>query len=229
MNEPSAPSRSFALGQRQARIFYTVLILDGLLVAAHLLLGQRVPFLNLDLENNLPALYSGLKLIMVGILAFVVYGSSFPTQVNVVRRKKWPWLVFGTMFIYLAMDEMFQLHENIADVLAPLGPAALGWYDNQVFYWTLIFLPFIVLGVSFLAYFIKILPRSGSTRGFLVAGLACFIGVIVAEVVGGFLGSPSVGYFVMTIEESLEFVGATLFLGGVLNVVARLDGERSIM
>jgi hypothetical protein len=115
------------------------------------------------------------------------------------------------LFIYLAFDEVFEIHEKITDFISKEHLVDLGWYDNPVFYWTLIFIPLIILAILFLINFIKEIKDSLVSEYFLL-GLIFFVLVIIFEIIGGFLSQTNFGYTIMTFEEIFELLGASFFL-----------------
>jgi hypothetical protein len=115
------------------------------------------------------------------------------------------------LFFYLTFDEVFEIHEKITDFISKEHLVDLGWYDNPVFYWTLIFIPLIILAILFLINFIKEIKDSLVSEYFLL-GLIFFVLVIIFEIIGGFLSQTNFGYTIMTFEEIFELLGASFFL-----------------
>jgi hypothetical protein len=115
------------------------------------------------------------------------------------------------LFFYLTFDEVFEIHEKITDFISKEHLVDLGWYDNSVFYWTLIFVPLILLAILFLINFIKEIKDSLVSEYFLL-GLIFFVLVIIFEIIGGFLSQTNFGYTIMTFEEIFELLGASFFL-----------------
>ena len=193
------------------KIILLVLLIDALLILLHLFFGQNNYFFNLDMERNLPAVYSGLKLFSIGLLGLYVYWKT--------NKKIWPWLFFGIMLVLGGIDEVFEIHEFLGNYFAQQGLANLNWYDNPVFYWTLVFSPLIITAIVFLIYFIKhFLSQKNKTRQFFIIGLVFFIFVFFLEIIGGFLTDFTELYQVIIVfEESFEIFGATMFLIGTLN------------
>ena len=208
------------ISQKYKRIILLVLLIDVLLILLHLVFGQNYHFFNLDMERNLPAVYSGLKLIFVGSLALFIYLKS--------GKKLWPWLLLGIMLVGGGFDEILEIHETVGNYFARQGLADLGWYSNQVFYWTLVFLPLIILATVFLIYFIKyFLIQNGSVRYFFTIGLICFIFVFILEVAGGFLTHlPNLYQKIIVFEEGFEIFGATMFLIGTLGYLENFQSEK---
>jgi hypothetical protein len=195
----------FFLGTKNRRIITAVVLMDVFLIILHLVFSKNYSFFNLDMECNLPSIYSSFKLIAIGILSSMIF----------LKTKRKIWLIFGSIFIFLGFDEFFEIHERVGNYLAQQGLNQLEWYSNSVFYWTLAFLPLIVLASAFIAYFIiKFLKKNQS---FFTVGFLCFLTVIVLEVIGGFMADKGSLYqMIIVFEESFEIFGATMFLAGVL-------------
>jgi hypothetical protein len=202
------------------KIILLVLLIDVSLILLHLFFSQNNYFFNLDIERNLPAVYSGLKLISIGVLALFIYFK--------LIKKFWPWLFLGLMFIGGGLDEILEIHETVGNYFARQGLTDLDWYSNQVFYWTLVFSPLIIGAVVFLIYFIKhFLFQENKTRWFFIIGLVCFIFVFFLEVAGGFLTHLTELYQkIIVFEEIFEIFGATMFLIGTLGCLENFQSEK---
>lgn len=125
------------------------------------------------------------------------------------------WLMVATGFFALSADETAQLHEMVGNQLAARGlGASYAPESNPGFNWLI---PAIPVGLVFGAALVwasrewyAVAPRS---RMLAVTGLACWVGVLVAE----FVQSQLVWYGITrslegAVEEGLELAGATLFL-----------------
>jgi len=200
--------------QKNRKIILSIFIIDVVIVLLHILFGKVNDFYNLDKEYNLPSFYSAIKLISIGAISFVIFIFAKKKLV----RKKWQeiysWIALGLLFIYLGFDEFFTIHEKTIGYLNPALLVKLGWFSNHVFYWVMLFLPFIILALVLFYYFIKtILTRFHLVRIFFIVGASFFALVIFSEFLGGFM-EGNVGYVIMTLEESFEIFGASSFLAG---------------
>jgi hypothetical protein len=202
------------------KILFLVILLDLILILLHLIWGRGISFVNLDLEYNLPTFYSGFKLVLIGSLAFLGYLKN-----DLIDRAHY-WLVLGAIFIYLGVDEVLELHERIAHYISNQFLSELGWYDNEVFYWTIIFTPLIILAVVFLiTFYQKILASNSRSRKYFLFGLILFVLVIISEIVGGIFTNTNLGYHIMTLEESFEIFGTTFFLGAILRYLESMNSK----
>jgi hypothetical protein len=192
-----------------------VFLFDALLILLHLFFGAANDLINLDKEGNIPTYYAGAKLLAVGILILLlIYRQP--------ERTGWAWLPLGIMFVYLAADEMLELHERLTFALYPAIFAGLAWFSNHVFYWVILFLPLIILAVAYIyfliRYFSQIPPR---TKTLYFAGLGLYVAVIALEFIGGLFTDAPIGYHLMTLEESAEFLGTTCFLWGTIDIISQ--------
>ncbi len=199
-------------------IFWGTVLLDVLILFLHFFWGRENVFFNLDNEKNLPTVYSGIKLLLIGLLATILAYKNIST-------KKFLWFLFAFIFVYLSFDEVFELHEKTMDFLRDGGYLILNWYDNHVFYWTLIFLPLIFGTVVFFLVFIRKLKEEIlSSKKYLIIGFCLFLGVIVLETVGGILYGKTSWYFVLiTVEESFEIFGATIILLALIDLLFKKE------
>ena len=81
------------------------LLVDFLVLLLHCLFPEKT-FFNLDVESNLPTIYQGMKILLLSFLAFYLFLSS-------VDKFKNFWLFFAFVFLFLALDEVGQIHENL--------------------------------------------------------------------------------------------------------------------
>ncbi len=189
-----------------------VFILDIVVIGLHLLFGKEAPLLNLDGENTLPAIYSSLKLALVGSVAFIIFFIG-KKKFLYGMRESFLWVTFGLLFLYLSFDEFFSLHERTIEYLKPSFLLELGWFSNSVFYWVLLFSPLIALTLMMFYVFMKSFFKEYN-KLFLL-GVISFSMVIVLEFIGGLL-EGEIGYSVMTLEESFEIFGTSFFLVSLL-------------
>ena len=91
------------------KIIIWLLIIDLLLVGLHLLWGDQIYIFNLDYELTIPAYYSGLKLVTIGGLMFLIF------KLASKRRDKILYFFLSAFFTILAFDEISELHENLGE------------------------------------------------------------------------------------------------------------------
>ena len=205
------------------RLFALQLVAIGTLVGLyaatkflHVLGGHDYLFglaylLDLDRETNVPAAYSMMVILAnAGLLALIA-------ALYLSRRRPGAWFLFflALVFLFLAYDEAFSVHERIARVLRDL----MGSQRPLHLTWTGVGFAFAAIVALASSRFLLRLPKR--TRGFMVLSGAIFVaGAVGFEVLGGFrqekvLSVPSnpdpVYFALMTVEESLEMLGMALF------------------
>lgn len=172
---------------------------------------------DLSRENNLPAWFSVVLLMLVAVGAAILGAA---TQTG---RRPWYWL--AVLFTYMSLDEATDLHG--------LWPMVFDLYaitDSPygLFLWVV---PGAVLVVVIAALFLRwVLALPRRTRAyFVVAGAVFVTGGIGFEVVGSLVADPTFfnpAYLVAsTLEEVLEMAGVVIMLMG-LAVQAEIIGLR---
>ena len=162
-----------------------------------------VYMLNMDHEQNIPALYSTVLLWISGILTAFIAGS--------VEGSKWfrlKWTLASLIFFFFGIDESLCFHERLNGFfLRDFGIMRLGWV-----------LPYAILMIIFAAIYFKFLfelPKK--TRRLLILGGGLFLsGALVVEVIGGMTRSNDeegmLYHTMVAIEETLEMLGSIAFI-----------------
>ncbi|WP_400078489.1 hypothetical protein [Winogradskyella sp. R77965] len=214
---------------RKSKILLNLFIAIGILAIANLFsvylifnstgMEEKVPrllikFFNVNLEANLPAYFSSLVLLIDGILlALIAYGS------NAKGGKFWHWIVLSGIFVFLALDEMIQIHEQLRAPMETL----LGTTGILYFAW---FIPYvavtIIIGIAYFK-FVKRLPKR-TLKLFILAGVLFISGAVTMEAISGMHaekhGESTLTYALMySFEELLEMSGAALFLYALIDYI----------
>lgn len=202
------------------------LCLDGLVVLAHFLFKNVYGFFDLDGEQNLNSVYSGLKLMFLGGLGIV--------QFLVIRHlkegwgKKLVWLLVALSFIYLGTDEMVAFHERVGFVMNNL--TGLTGFKGASFNWPIYFAPLIALTIIVYFKLLIILWQENRESFWIVLiGFGFLIAALASEIIGGRIIYPRgvisrdfhLYFIFIIIEEAFELLGATFFLAGVFNAVKK--------
>ena len=114
--------------------------IDTALVVLHFFLGlgASLDLFHLDRERNIPAYYSGLQLISIAGLAFLMVLLSFGKERRV-------WGLFTFIFIALSFDEISELHENVTYyMLKVLSVPLPGLFRSPTHNWLFLFSPVII-------------------------------------------------------------------------------------
>ncbi len=178
--------------------------------------SQWVAFFSLSYEENLPTWFSsGLLLACALVLASIAVAK---------REARAPyvghWWGLAAAFLYISLDEIVQLHEH-----------ASAWFDvGGVLYFSWVIPGAIVVALFALSYwgFLAHLPRSVRHR-FVLAGAIYVGGALGLELPLGYwterAGNDNLTYgMIDLVEESLEMIGASLFLYSLLQYLAAPSG-----
>ncbi|MGB8326173.1 MAG: hypothetical protein WCE48_01200 [Steroidobacteraceae bacterium] len=199
--------------------------LNGLLLGLQFYLGESaldtlVDFFDLDLEGNIPSLYSAVTtLACSGWLALIA-------RVNWNRSggQRYHWLGLSVIFVYLGIDEGVAIHEKLSNFMEQYMAAKGFLY----FLWVVPYgIATAVLGLVYFKFWWG-LPKLTRAR-FMVAGLLFVGGAVGLDMVGGYLaeryGTHSVLYTLeYSIEELLEMLGILLFNYALLTYLAEETG-----
>ncbi|WP_457667335.1 hypothetical protein [Thiolapillus sp.] len=179
-----------------------------------------VPLFNLDMESNIPTLFSSVQLLLSGLLLFFIS--------RLLKRKgekSFAWLFLSLIFLFLAVDETASLHESLID------PVRNTIHASGVFYYAWV-IPYGLLLLIFVASYIKFLlrlPRDIMLL-FITSGMLYVTGALGFELLGGWYaeryGEVSVVYATLyTFEETLEMTAISLFIYSLLRYMADKFGN----
>lgn len=187
-------------------------------VLEHAILAALAPLFYVDMEQNIPTLFSVFLLLFVALLLAVI--ATLNRKQRDAHMSKWAVLSFG--FLFMAFDEAFQVHERLnIPVGTLLGDGSLG-----VFYfpWVIpgIALVFI-LGLFFLRFWLH-LPAT--TRFMFLMAASIYLGGAIGIELIGSSHAELHGYenwtysMIATLEESLEMAGLIVFIWALLKYCA---------
>lgn len=164
-------------------------------------------------EFRLPALFATAQLALAATLAWACWQ----------LERRWVWVFAAAVCAYMAVDELFSLHERVGNALRASGriessgPRTVALGSVQVYAWTLVFGPLaLIVGGALFAGFRAVLPPRQ---------LGCLVLAAVVFVVGavGFETRQShalvlerhqvhstASHFNLLVEETLETLGVTL-------------------
>lgn len=198
------------------------LSLDILFVILHFAFGQQINYFNIDLEKNLPTLYQGFKLIVVAV---AIGGILILNQIiyRGTRHRLLLLIPYWLGFIYLALDELGEIHENFGGFINQIGGdavtnyreffASLGFTSAQ---WLLFFLPLMVAAILYLFSLARYFKKQHESKVFIfILAIVCFALVPIIE----FWNTSNTSYDysfdarnkLIALEEYLEMLGASLF------------------
>ncbi len=168
-------------------------------------------FFDVGAEGNLPTFFSVVLFLLLSAGAFVL--GKFNEN-----RNKIAWMFSSVLFLFLALDEFTQIHEQFTEMFQQLLNA-----DGFLFFaWVIPYgIILILLAVLYIPFLIK-LSRKIKTYIFLGAGIYV-LGAIGFEMIGASLyqpGSPTGMYILVSgIEETFEMLGLLLALKGLVTVI----------
>ncbi len=169
--------------------------------------------LSLSYEGNLPTWYSASLLVLCGGVLAVIASAA--------KSDRWRWWLLSVGFFYISFDETVGIHEAVD---------AMFENTSGIFYfgWVLPAAAIVaVLGILYLP-FLRRLPRA-SRRRFVLSGAIYLTGALFLELPLGLwtehAGNENLVYAAIDlIEESLEMIGASLFLVGLVDHLCGDEG-----
>ena len=194
-----------------------LLFFDGLILLLHLTLGSVSTFFHLDFEHNVPTVYQAVKLLSAGYL--LLFGILELKEKFLDAAERWLLYPLAALFIFLGLDEIGVLHENVDHYVREVFPAVadsmlvqaeqVGYFSST---WILYCLSLIILmglyGLYALRFVIRFRPK-------LLVLLIAFGGLLASTLVFEFLANQNhvdAGrYQLLAIfEESSELFGISL-------------------
>ncbi len=179
-----------------------------------------IQWFDLDIENNVPSLYSSFALGICSVIFFIIAVH----KAKPLDYEKLCWFGLGFIFLFLAIDEWFQVHEGIGNIV-----------ENYINATGLLYFPWIIpYGFAVLVFvliylkFILFLPKKTAIL-FILTGTVYLIGAIFFDMLGGreaeLHGFDSVTYSILyTIEEFLEMISIVVLIYSLLSYIEREFG-----
>ena len=169
-----------------------------------------VHLFNMEYENNLPSLWSGLLLLYASFLLYCVSKQKFKEN----DRFKWLWALLSLAFFYLCMDEVFELHEKA------MAPTHKLLHTSGIFYYSWIIPAGIAVIIMGLVFVFNLPAR---TRNLFILSAIIYAGSAIGfELLEGPIDQSgqwmSLPYaFMVMIEETLEMFGMCLFTYSIID------------
>ena len=179
----------------------------------------------LDSELNLPTYFQASMLLLSGILLAI--------KAQQVKKGKgkfvFHWQLLSLVFVYLACDEVLQIHEMLSEPTHELFHTSGAFF----FAWYIPVIPVLFLLGLYYLKFILALPNRYKI-GYIISGTAYLLGVIGFEIIGSAFGYEyGLGNFpytmISTLEEVVEMTGLILFVyyNWDINQISN-SGEKSV-
>lgn len=182
-----------------------------------------VPLFHFNGESNVPTLYSSVALLVSSALLLLI-SAGHDKRAPFYRH----WLVLSLVFLFLAIDEIAQIHEQISWAVQE----TLNTSGFLLFAWVIPYgILAIVLAVAY-ARFLLWLPRYHSSL-FIGSGAIFVAGAIGFEMLGAqevdkVAKNPVIFAAFSTVEELLEMSGIALFIYALLDYIGRAHKEVSL-
>lgn len=172
---------------------------------------------NLDMENNLPTLFSFLILIISSLLLFFIFST---TKFSGQKNFKFNWLLLSMIFLFLSFDEALSLHEEITGFIGHYfknrfnGLLRMAWV-----------IPYgilsVIIGFLFLKFFFS-LPKK-TQQWFFISGALFIFGALISELIEGYAKQHGMFLLLQSIkflQEICEMSGITLFIGALISYIS---------
>jgi hypothetical protein len=170
-----------------------------------------------DGEGNIPAWYSASLLLLCALLLAAIAAAHRQQRTGPVVR----WLILSSIFVFLSLDEIAQLHE------LSIRPLRDTFHTTGFFYYGWIIPAGVCVALFTLAYLPLLRKLPSSTRWlFLLAGSLYVGGALGVEAVSGRHASLHgehnlIYHLIVTVEELLEMAGLVVFIYALLDYIGR--------
>lgn len=188
-------------------VFHFIFVAFAIFVP-HFASTALTPLFDLDSERNIPTFYTGILLLGISIAALRL------RQRTKGSLRRTFWTVIAVFFIYWAFDEVFILHERLAQPIRDLLHIGAGSF----FYHAWVLVAMVLIGLVGIFVIInshlKSHPLTKKQLKFLTILLLYMSGIVVLEIVGTKLyGNPQLYRFgIVPLEELFEIGMASYVL-----------------
>jgi hypothetical protein len=177
---------------------------------------------DLDGENNIPSAFSFLLLLITSALL------TFTSSMTRIKKNKKFWSTLSFVFLFLALDELIQIHEHLSEYLKRSGTTVVASSD---YVWVLPYAIFaILIGLFFLKFVLR-LPQATKSLFFL-SGLIYVGSALGIDYIQGIIEKQKLNHFyykVLTlIEEPGEMIGVIIFIYALLGYIFFENGATHI-
>lgn len=184
-------------------------------------LARALGKLHFDREGNPPTFFSVLMLLSSSLALVVIAVEQAHT------RWRWHWAGLAAGFLIIAYDEFAAHHELLIEPLR----TRLGVGGYLYFAWVVPGIALVVVIALVYLPFLAHLPRD-SRRRLVLAAAVYFAGALGLEMIGGNYfeahGRDTTYQLITTVEESLEMIGAILWLYALMRYLTR-EGKTFVL
>jgi hypothetical protein len=194
-----------------------LVLLDGTINYAEWVSAPSIQRLfNIAREDSLANFLGSIETLVVAGVVWLIFVHARRTATP--PRLVVGWGVLAATFTYIGIDDGAQIHERVGSAVAST-PDFFGSYT-----WQIVFVPIFAAAAVLGALVVWHDVPGRSPRALLAAGVLCYIGGVALDYVEGEddtlsnlaedwgLGEYTVTHYSKVIEESLEWLGSTLFL-----------------
>ncbi|QNF34434.1 multidrug transporter [Adhaeribacter swui] len=173
-------------------------------------------FFNVNNEANIPTFYSAFLLLFAALVAYVTFHQA---KVSSSIKQARPWQVLAGLFVFVALDEIVQIHEFTSNFIRPWLKSDL----SGLLYWSWV-IPYFLLFLGVAAYLFRfVLNLPAYTRNIIIlSGFIYVSGAIGLELLEGhFYKLYSLNHkyneLLYCLEEGMEMIGVTTFIYALLD------------
>lgn len=203
-----------------SNLLWLSLGVDVLLITLNVFpIGTRLfdDLFNLDKEANLAVWYSSTKLFVLAVLVWAA--------TEQLSRLKWSLRLAAIAFLCISITETALVHERLFGVAYTM----LKGHEPTVGIpggWIVYFAPVVIAVLACIVICVyRLIQQFAGSRIFMFAGLALWIAALSSELAPYVLGLDD--YTAIRpwqlLEESCEVLGTTAFLGGIMQIVVKLE------
>lgn len=164
-------------------------------------------------------MYEGAKLFIFSILCLIPILKSYLKKETSLLMKSLMWIPLFLMFMWLAIDELAQFHENTKPFLEDISPYWAERFSGSLHKrgynsteWVIFYIPLFLGFLAYLLYAARYMLKKYTFKTFIPAltGIGCYISVIALEVFGMTRFDAQDYSSIYLWEESLEMIGTSL-------------------
>ena len=204
--------------------------------------------IDISRESGLGGWFSSVQTLLSGFTLLLIF---FRARMDSTEWKETVgWLVLSIFFIYMAIDDGIEIHEQCANCLGLFNlPQTSPWfiYLHKVkkfptYYWQMLFGPFFITMGIFMLYFLWKKIEGLNLRKYIIIGLICFAIAVGMDFFEGLYNSHVkfnqllhlnwerhvVIHFLRATEEFLEMMGNTLLWYVFLSYLSKILNETRI-
>lgn len=174
-----------------------------------------IKFFDFDTEFNFPTYFSSFNLLFGAVILLLI--SNYDKNEKLTKKL---WFLLSLIFLGLSMDEFMGIHERISEMIRTY------FNTSGVFYYAWV-IPYgifaLVIGLLFYVYVLRKLPAR--IRNLLIlSGVVFLSGAVGMEMISSVLRVSHNEFdlttaLLYTVEETLEMVGISLFIYGLLSYI----------